>query len=166
MTAYGARCPVSLTNTENLHIGRIDSSGAVSALELLGRKSKNRTQHLGPVVDAVYSESPHATNMPAGEAIAVIDAVAGRVNYLQVRGAETGSRPQIRFRGEGYQVNLDVISSLAQQQPDIRIEGAGIELTGVVHSNTKLFNTGALNRYLLKQSGTNAWKFKSTNPWA
>jgi hypothetical protein len=129
MTAYGARCPVSLTNTENLHIGRIDSYGAVSALELLGRKSKNRKQHLGPVVDAVYSESPQATNMPAGEDIAVIDAVAGRVNYLQVRGADTGSRPQIRFRGEGYQVNLDVISSLAQQQPDIRIEGAGIELT-------------------------------------
>ncbi|MGI9433790.1 MAG: glycosyl hydrolase family 28-related protein, partial [Geminicoccaceae bacterium] len=90
VTHYSGRCPISLTNTENLHIGRVDSYSAIGALHLYAVESLTRKQNIGPVVDAFYSESPQATTMPAGEDIVHVDAVAGAIGYLQVRG-ESGN---------------------------------------------------------------------------
>ncbi|MEM7044605.1 MAG: glycosyl hydrolase family 28-related protein, partial [Pseudomonadota bacterium] len=42
LTHYAGRCPISITNTENLHIGRVDSYGAIAALHLYAVESLTR----------------------------------------------------------------------------------------------------------------------------
>ena len=167
VTHYSGRCPISLTNTENLHIGRVDSYAAVAALHLYAVESLNRKEHIGPVVDAFYSESPQGATMPPGEDIVHIDAVSGSFGYIQVRG-ESGNvtDPPVRFAGRGYRVNgLDLISSLSQAQPAIIIDGDNIGLFGRVHTACTLTDNGADNYYLLTQDG-GGWKFQSTSPFA
>jgi len=167
VTHYSGRCPISVTNTENLHIGRVDSYAAVAALHLYAVESQNRKEHIGPVVDAYYSESPQGATMPAGEDIVHIDAVSGVIGYVQVRG-ESGNTtdPQVRFKGRGYRVNgLDLISSFSQAQPAIIIEGSAIQLYGRVHTACTLSDSGSDNSYLLTQDG-GGWKFRSGSPFA
>ncbi len=166
VTHYSGRCPISLTNTENLHIGRVDSYSAIAPLHLYAAQSQNRKEHIGAVVDAYYSESPQAAVMPAGEDAVHIDSDGGCIGYLQVRGADTGARPPVRFLGRGYRVNgLDLISSLSQQQQDIIIDGSAIQLYGRVHGSTTLTDNGSDNSYLLSQDG-GGWKFQSSSPFA
>lgn len=167
LTHYAGRCPISLTNTENLHIGRVDSYGAIAALHLYAVESLTRKEHIGPVVDAFYSESPQSSTMPVGEDIVHVDAVAGAIGYLQVRG-ESGNvtDPPVRFRGRGYRVaSLDLISSFSQAQPAIFIDGDNIGLFGRVHTACTLTDNGSDNYYLLTQDG-GGWKFRSTSPFA
>ncbi|MGI9501171.1 MAG: glycosyl hydrolase family 28-related protein [Geminicoccaceae bacterium] len=166
LTHYAGRCPISLTNTENLHIGRVDSYGAIAALHLYAVESLTRKEHIGPVVDAYYSESPQAATMPPGEDIVHIDAVAGAIGYLQVRG-ESGdvTNPPVRFMGRGYRVSsLDLISSFSQAQPAIIIDGDNIGLFGRVHTACTLTDNGSDNYYLLTQDG-GGWKFRSASPF-
>ncbi|MEL6963621.1 MAG: glycosyl hydrolase family 28-related protein, partial [Pseudomonadota bacterium] len=56
LTHYAGRCPISLTNTENLHIGRVDSYGSVAAHHHYAVESLSRKQHIGTLVNALYSE--------------------------------------------------------------------------------------------------------------
>ncbi|MEM8949313.1 MAG: glycosyl hydrolase family 28-related protein [Pseudomonadota bacterium] len=167
LTHYAGRCPISLTNTENLHIGRVDSYGAIAALHLYAVESLTRKEHIGPVVDAFYSESPQSTIMPIGEDIVHFDAVSGAISYLQVRGESAQiTNPPVRFRGRGYRVaGLDLISSFSQAQPAIIIEGDNIGLFGRVHTATTLTDNGSDNYYLLTQDG-GGWKFQSGSPFA
>ena len=167
LTHYAGRCPISLTNTENLHIGRVDSYGAIAALHLYAVESLTRKEHIGPVVDAFYSESPQGTTMPPGEDIVHFDGVSGVIGYLQVRGESANiTNPPVRFKGRGYRVaGLDIISSFSQAQPTIIIEGDNIGLFGRVHTATTLTDNGADNYYLLTQDG-GGWKFRSTSPFA
>jgi hypothetical protein len=166
LTHYAGRCPISLTNTENLHIGRVDSYAAVAALHLYAVESLNRKEHIGPVVDAFYSESPQSSTMPPGEDIVHLDAVSGVIGYLQVRGESSNvTDPPVRFRGRGYRVNgLDLISSFSQAQPAIIIDGDNIGLFGRVHTACTLTDNGADNYYLLTQDG-GGWKFRSASPF-
>jgi len=166
LTHYAGRCPISLTNTENLHIGRVDSYGSLAALHLYALESLTRKEHIGPVVDAFYSESPQSTIMPLGEDIVHFDAVSGAIGYLQVRGESAGiTDPPVRFKGRGYRVaGLDLISSFAQAQPTIIIEGDNIGLFGRVHTASTLTDNGNDNYYLLTQDG-GGWKFRSASPF-
>jgi len=168
LTHYSGRCGISVTNTENLHIGRSDSYQMIAALHLYAVESQNRKEHIGPVVDAFYSESPQSTPMPAGEDIAHIDARGGCVGYLQIRGASAGTvRPPVRFKGEGYRVNcLDAISSLSQAQPDIEIDGNNIGVFGVAHPNVGLSDNGVNNYYLIARDGGGPWLHQSASPFA
>ena len=167
VTHYSGRCPISLTNTENLHIGRVDSYGAIAALHLYAVQSLTRREHIGPVVDAFYSESPQASTMPPGEDIVHINAVSGVIGYLQVRGEGANlTRPPVRFAGRGYRVSgLDLISSLSQAQPAIILDGDNIGLFGRVHPGCILSDNGSDNYYLLTQDG-GGWKFRSVSPFA
>ncbi|MEZ5932678.1 MAG: glycosyl hydrolase family 28-related protein [Alphaproteobacteria bacterium] len=166
LTHYAGRCPISLTNTENLHIGRVDSYGAVAALHLYAVESLTRKENIGPVVDAFYSESPQSTTMPVGEDIVHVNAVSGAIGYLQVRG-ESGNvtSPPVRFKGRGYRVNgLDLISSFSQAQPAIILDGSNIGLFGRVHTACTLTDNGSDNYYLLTQD-SGGWKFRSNSPF-
>ncbi len=167
LTHYAGRCPISITNSENLHIGRVDSYAAIAALHLYAVESQNRKEHIGPVVDAFYSESPQGSAMPAGEDIVHIDAVSGTFGYIQVRGeSDNVTNPSVRFAGRGYRVNgLDLISSFSQAQQAIVIEGDNIGLFGRVHTACTLTDNGTDNYYLLTQDG-GGWKFQSASPFA
>lgn len=167
VTHYSGRCPISITNTENLHIGRVDSYAAIAALHLYAVESQNRKEHIGPVVDAFYSESPQGATMPPGEDIVHIDAVSGSIGYIQVRGETANiTDPPVRFAGRGYRVNgLDLISSFSQAQPAIILDGDNIGLFGRVHTGCTLTDNGSENYYLLTQDG-GGWKFQSASPFA
>ena len=167
VTHYSGRCPIALTNTENLHIGRVDSYGAIAALHLHAVQSLTRKENIGPVVDAYYSESPQGSTMPPGEDIVHIDAVSGMIGYLQVRGEGANvTRPVVRFKGRGYRANgLDLISSLSQAQPAIVLDGDNIGLFGRVHPGCILTDNGSDNYYLLTQDN-GGWKFRSISPFA
>jgi hypothetical protein len=169
LTHYSGRCVISITNTENLHIGRCDSYGAVAPLHLYAVQSRTRGAHVGVVVDAFYSESPQSTTMPVGEDLVHIDSECGAIGYLQIRGETAGTtRPPIRFKGEAYRVQgLDCLSSSSQAQPHIFIEGENIGLFGLVHGSCLLTDTGQDNYYLLKNTSTGAgWRFQSASPYA
>lgn len=166
LTFYGGRCPISMTNTENLHIGRVDSYGCVAPLHLHGLKSKNRAEHIGVVVDAYYSESPQSGVQQPGEDSVHINTVGGNIGYLQVRGATKQQvRPVTRLKGLGYTVqNLEFRSSHSQAQPRLEIEGSGIGVYGLVHGGAQLADVGKDNHYLLKNMSADGWRFKKS-PW-
>lgn len=167
VTHYAGRSVVSIGNTENLHIGRVDSYGHIQPLYLWARQSLTRKENIGPVMDAFYSESPQSTTMPVGEDLVHWDAVCGSIQYLQARGESANvTDPPIRFRGRGYRVQgLDLISSFSQAQPAIILDGDNLGIFGRVHTACTLTDNGSDNYYLMTQDG-GGWKFRSASPYA
>jgi hypothetical protein len=151
ITHYGGHCTFSIPQPEGLKVGRIDAYGQDACLfgvDAVASGTGSRDEAISCEIGGpIYAESPQTNPIAAAENFVKIHMAGGKLSGLQIRGTDaSGGRPKVRLDGIGWQADgIYLLSSAGQDQPDLIVDGDGIEVRGLAHVDCTVTDNGSNN---------------------
>jgi hypothetical protein len=160
ITHYGGHCTWSFPQVEGGRFGRIDAYGQdvmAYALNNVATGTGSRNEAISCLIDLAYYEAPQSNPITAAEDFIKVNMKGGRILHTQIRGTDSaGGRPKVRLDGRGYDANFYLLSNSGQDQPDLIIDGDGIDLRGICHVSATITDNGANNTSTMRRDASGA----------